>query len=422
MRPLGRPVHLRRDDNPFGFHVEFHVHDLPRSGDPKNLTVKIGAFHHESLADPGHLPQEFPPNSIKSQEEIHDLLGRLSEKYEVSISTPSFDIEQFPFSLSLGDKHSDVPLEEWGSGTQNRTMIMLAILKAKKARETASESDRITPVIVIEEPECFLHPSAQAEFGRVIRDLSLEFKVQTIVTTHSPYMLSVEKAESNILLERPRKGKRLLQTEVIETSGDKWMRPFANALGVDNEDFNSWKSILFRGTDELLLVEGEGDKEYFKELQKEIHGANKLDFDGEIFAYGGSGFFSNTVLLKFLLNRFKSVIVTYDLDTARSAEKALRSLSLEKGKDYFSVGKDSSGHRDIEGLVPSSTRGSIYGDNPGLVTSAASAESDRCDARNKLKQLIRDRFIEEAKPRTEDYADFYNLAEKISKSFRRMRN
>ena len=57
----------RRDDNPFGLHVEFHVHDLPRSGDPKNLTVKIGAFHRGSLADPGHLPQEFPPNSIKSQ-------------------------------------------------------------------------------------------------------------------------------------------------------------------------------------------------------------------------------------------------------------------------------------------------------------------------------------------------------------------
>jgi hypothetical protein len=50
----------------FGLHVEFHVHDLPRSGNPKNLTVKIGALHRESFADPEHLPQEFPPNSIKS--------------------------------------------------------------------------------------------------------------------------------------------------------------------------------------------------------------------------------------------------------------------------------------------------------------------------------------------------------------------
>ena len=45
MRPLGRPVHLRPDDNPFGLHVEFHVDDLPRRRNPKNLTVKIGAFH-----------------------------------------------------------------------------------------------------------------------------------------------------------------------------------------------------------------------------------------------------------------------------------------------------------------------------------------------------------------------------------------
>ena len=66
MPPLGRPVHLRRDDNPLGLHVEFHVHDLPRKGDPKNLTVKICALHRESLAAPGHLLQGFPTNTIKS--------------------------------------------------------------------------------------------------------------------------------------------------------------------------------------------------------------------------------------------------------------------------------------------------------------------------------------------------------------------
>ena len=66
MPSLGRAVHLRPDDNPLGLHVEFHVHDLPRRGNPKNLTVKICALHRESLAAPGHLPQEFPPKSIKS--------------------------------------------------------------------------------------------------------------------------------------------------------------------------------------------------------------------------------------------------------------------------------------------------------------------------------------------------------------------
>ncbi len=66
MRPLGRPVHLRRDDNPFDLHVEFHVHDLPWSGDPKNLTVKIVDLRRESFTDPGHLPKKFPPNSIKN--------------------------------------------------------------------------------------------------------------------------------------------------------------------------------------------------------------------------------------------------------------------------------------------------------------------------------------------------------------------
>ncbi len=66
MRPLGHPVHLRRDDNPLGLRAEFHAHDLPWRGNTKNLTVKTGALHRANLAAPGHLLQEFPPNPIKS--------------------------------------------------------------------------------------------------------------------------------------------------------------------------------------------------------------------------------------------------------------------------------------------------------------------------------------------------------------------
>lgn len=355
----------------------------------------------------------------KHREEITVLLGRLSDKYEVNITTPTFEIEDFPFVLSLGDKHADVPLEEWGSGTQNRTMILLALLRAKKARENSSESDKITPIILIEEPECFLHPSAQAEFGRALRALSQEFRVQTITTTHSPYLLSVEDPSSNILLEREKRGKRTLATRIIETSGDGWMSPFAQALGVNYEDFKSCRDVLFRGADELLLVEGEGDKSYFEELRHDRHGSKKLEFDGEIFAYGGNGFFKNPVVLKFILNRFKSVVITYDLDSRKDVEKTLESLSLIKNHDFFAVGKDVTGHRDIEGLVPQSIKGLVYSANVDLVAAAASREAENKSQRNTLKRLIQEEFIKKANPCTDDYVDFYLLTEKLNKAFKK---
>lgn len=181
----------------------------------------------------------------KHKTEIVDLLGRLDEKYEVSIGIPKFNVEHMPFSISLGDKKAGVPLEDWGSGTLNRTMILLSLLRAKKSLDASSESDRITPIIVIEEPESFLHPSAQAEFGKILRDLSLEFNVQVITATHSPYMLSVEKPNSNILLSRKVLKKNLFETTVVDTSGADWMEPFALSLGINNQSFEDWKDIIF---------------------------------------------------------------------------------------------------------------------------------------------------------------------------------
>jgi predicted ATP-dependent endonuclease of OLD family len=110
---------------------------------------------------------------------------------------------------------------------------------------------------VVEEPESFLHPSAQAEFGRVLQDLAEEFQVQVIVTTHSPYLLNLKEPGSNILLRRHSAYRQLRETERVDTSEDNWMAPFGQALGLDAEEFKPWKSMVLAASDAILLVEGE---------------------------------------------------------------------------------------------------------------------------------------------------------------------
>ena len=56
----------------------------------------------------------------------------------------------------------------------------MSILSASRIRQQAGDENRITPIIIIEEPESFLHPSAQAEFGRIIRGLARELEIQII--------------------------------------------------------------------------------------------------------------------------------------------------------------------------------------------------------------------------------------------------
>src|SRR5262249_48760404 len=162
-------------------------------------------------------------------------------------------------------------------------------------------------------PESFLHPSAQAEFGRVLQALAQEFGVQVIVTTHSPYMLCLDNANSNILLKRRIHYNNPMETQRVDNQEQRWMEPFAQALGLRSDEFSAWRNILHGNTETVLLVEGDTDKEYLEMLRDQKHGSGQLKFAGEIVPYEGTGSLQNTVLLRFIKNRFKKVVVTYDL-------------------------------------------------------------------------------------------------------------
>jgi len=351
------------------------------------------------------------------QREIEELLGRLESKYKVGLSIPSMGFEYIPFNVTLGDAHIDVSLDDWGSGTRNRTQILLNLLRARQVKESSKSASKNTPVIIVEEPESFLHPSAQAEFGRVLQDLAEEFKVQVITTTHSPYMLSIDKPESNVLLERRIFRRQHRETRAVDTSGEHWMEPFGLALGVDNTDFAPWKDVLFSQSECILLVEGDIDKEYFGLLRDAAHGTNQLRFSGEIFPYGGRGNLKNTLLLKFIMNRYRHIFVTYDLDAEGIVEEYLVSLGLQKRKNYAPVGLNKSGRKCIEGLVPSTVTSVVYAANPELVQKAmAVATQENRSARQELKRKILEEFKSISKPGQEYFSNFYPLVQMINRA------
>lgn len=355
--------------------------------------------------------------SKSQQAEFEGLLGRLQARYKVGLSMPAFDFGFLPFSITLGDRKVEVPLDDWGSGTKNRTMILLTLFRARQIGESEPSAAKITPVIIIEEPESFLHPSAQAEFGRVLQDLASEFQVQVIVTTHSPYLLSLQDPASNILLRRRTPYRQLRDTERVETSEDNWMAPFGQALGLDAEEFKPWKALILSGSDAILLVEGETDKQYLEMLRDDAHGVNRLAFAGEIVSYEGTGALRNTVLLRFIKNRFTKLFVTFDLDAANQLERTLQSLQLENGKQYLPVGLNAAGKKNIEGLLPDSVRAAVYGANADLVQAAtAGTKEEQESARNRLKRLLLEEFKKVARPGTSDFAHFYHLARSINRA------
>jgi len=347
------------------------------------------------------------------QKKIEDLLARLQDKHKIGFSLSKFDPDEFPYSLTLGE--SDIPIEDWGSGTQNRTNILMTLFKARQITEMPASPSKITPIIIIEEPESFLHPSAQGEFGRLLQCLAEEFKVQVIVATHSPYMLSMGSQNSNVLLTRKTDKGKLRATSVVDTSGEQWMEPFALSLGLDNDHFVPWKNALFGKSDGILLVEGDTDKTYFEMLQEQDHGASRLQFDGYIFPYNGRDNLKSRPLLNLIKSRYKRFIITYDLDADKDLSKVLDEMGFSRNKSYFPVGIAGAGKESIEGLLPDSILKSVYGREIELVQQMGSANRDQRDsAKSRLKKILLEEFKKTATPGDEFYGHFYSLTKKIN--------
>ncbi len=325
--------------------------------------------------------------------ELTELLGHLEEKYDVEFSLPEgIFTGSIPFAVNLRDKNVDIPLNDWGSGTKNRTQILMSILHASRIR-TKPDENKITPVILIEEPESFLHPSAQAEFGRVLIDLANGLKIQTIVTTHSPYMLCQKHVQSNVLLARKLSYGKIKATEVVEVRDENWMEPFGNILGLNNVEFAAWKDVLFSGKQCVLLVEGDIDKQYFEYIHSLALSDLTLPKGVDIVPYEGKDALKNSILLKFIIDKFQRVLVTFDLDAKTELERTMVQVGLVDGAGYIAVGANKPGKQCIEGLLPDRVLAKVYGANADLVMALTSADGkERKSAKSSLKQKILSEF------------------------------
>lgn len=357
----------------------------------------------------------------KHKSELQTLIGRLQDKYEVGLTFSGIDMDfdRIPYEISLGEKNFELPLEDWGSGTKNRTLILSSIFEAKNQIDLDDETNRITPIVIIEEPESFLHPSAQAEFGRVLQDLSQELEIQVIATTHSPYLLSHHNPKSNLLLKRKLARKKIRDSYIETVDDSNWREPFELALGMIGPEFESLKDAFFSQENSIILVEGKLDVEYFKLLKDNRHGENKLDFKGEFYPYGGFGFLNNPVLLKFMKERFSRLFITLDLDAFSQVKSSFTKAGMEKDKDYFLVGLDKPGYRFIEGLIPNAIREKVNSVNSELVFALQSENKDeRKSAKDKLKDLYLTEFKKEVKFDSSYFEEFYKLSKKLNKNIK----
>ena len=352
---------------------------------------------------------------------LGSMLGKLKDNFAVEFSMPDLSStvsssRRIPLQIALSDRSVEVPLTSWGSETQNRTHVLLSILPAGRIRSREAADNRTTPIVLVEEPESFLHPSAQAEFGTVLQALSEEESIQIIVSTHSPFMLNQSNPKSNILLKRLVQRGKTLETIVVDTSGSEWMKPFADHLGVIPDEFTAWREVIASTEKCLLLVEGDLDKEYIEFLRQKFSDKFPIPSHVKVLGYGGRGNLKNATIISFVKQVVPKMFITFDLDAKAEMQRHLEQIGLEEKRDFLSIGKNRPGRRAIEGLLPEKVFQAVYGREVELVSALADIGDDRKSSRSALKRKLLAEFTASEDYSDSDLKDFETLGRAIAKA------
>lgn len=92
----------------------------------------------------------------------------------------------------------DLDLNELGEGTRN--LVLLALLRSY-ALHLLQQDDEEGGILALEEPEIYLHPQAQRNLFRVLREIA-NSGIQVIISTHSSHFVDTEYFDSIGLVQK----------------------------------------------------------------------------------------------------------------------------------------------------------------------------------------------------------------------------
>lgn len=196
---------------------------------------------------------ERPPELLAFDQNANEVLRTLFPGVEVKLHIPTPGVEEILKGGTIrvfeapGTNGREV--SAMGHGTQR--IIQMALVRCLADRRANVNNTATTTLLLIDEPELYLHPTAVELVREALRSLS-ESGYQVVFTTHSPQMVSIDSiADTLIIRKRAVGGTYCLPT--IRTAVARVVtgaRHQAETLF----EFQNAAQVLF--SDRVLLIEG----------------------------------------------------------------------------------------------------------------------------------------------------------------------
>ncbi|WP_198026147.1 AAA family ATPase [Mesorhizobium sp. LNHC209A00] len=244
--PSARWSLLRRvfEDIDRGLNASTELLDVP-SHDGSHPPVRRVDRFRELMREAMKLlrTKEFDTLEASIKKHALEQLGMDDEDGAIDLYFTPMDTMDFYKSLSLVVKESGFTTNaaEMGGGMQNA--IVLAVLRAFE------ETRRQGAIILIEEPEMFLHPQMQRSLYSAIERLGETNQV--IYTTHSPHFVSIPDYRNVALVRK----KEAVGTTVVQSH----LQATATRLEKLRQSIDSERGELFFAK-RVLVVEGDTEK------------------------------------------------------------------------------------------------------------------------------------------------------------------
>lgn len=257
-------------------------------------------------------------------------------------------VTKLTFTTSGGD--DSVPLELRGDGFRRVTMMAYFEHLAEKS----ADSDKAV-IYAFEEPETFLHPTAQAQLLDKLRSMS-EAGLQVLLSSHAPVLISGVPTRSIVHVVRE-DGKTSYRDGLDE------VRSVVSDLGISpSHDFIR----LYESATVLLLVEGPDDVSALRHAEtlylQAGHITGGFQALGVVFLpVGGCDSISWWTSLGLLAELGKPYFVFMDSDRQSSTgvspnKEALEALGLIEGQNFYVSEK-----RELENYIPDDALSRISG-------------------------------------------------------------